>query len=199
MPFSVPCTGILLAAGRGRRYDQSGASDKLMQLLPDGRTVVLTSALHLRSVLPEVVVVVRSGNSDLLREMAQHGFRTLVCEEADSGMAASLTCALRDTIHSTGWIIALADMPFVRPATIAALRDRLLNGADIAAPVFQRRRGNPVGFSRTHLPELLQLSGDQGARHVLSHAMVTAVDVDDAGILHDVDVPADLIFPSVKG
>ncbi|MBC3885554.1 nucleotidyltransferase family protein [Undibacterium griseum] len=196
MSFSVPCTGILLAAGRGRRYDLSGASDKLMQLLPDGHTVALSSALNLRAVLPDMVVVVRPDNPDLVREMEQHGFRTLICEAADTGMAASLTCALRDTMDSAGWIIALGDMPFVRPVTIAALHHSLLNGADIAAPVFQGRRGNPVGFSRTHLPELLQLSGDQGARHVLSHANVTTVNVDDAGILHDVDVPADLIFPS---
>jgi molybdenum cofactor cytidylyltransferase len=58
--------------------------------------------------------------------------------------------------------------------------------------MYRGQRGNPVGFSRDYLPQLLALEGDQGARGILKHAPVTELEVDDSGILQDVDTPADL-------
>jgi molybdenum cofactor cytidylyltransferase len=68
----------------------------------------------------------------------------------------------------------------------------LERGADIAAPVYQGRRGNPVGFSRRHLTQLLGLDGDQGARNLLMRHPVTEVPVDDAGVIRDIDELSDL-------
>jgi molybdenum cofactor cytidylyltransferase len=58
--------------------------------------------------------------------------------------------------------------------------------------MYQGKRGNPVGFDRRHLPQLLALEGDQGARGILKQYPVQEVDVDDAGILQDIDTPQDL-------
>ena len=83
-------------------------------------------------------------------------------------------------------------MPRVRPQTAHSLKYALEQGAGIAAPVYQGQRGNPVGFSRQYLPQLLALQGDQGARSILRQYPVQQVVVDDAGILQDIDTPADL-------
>ena len=68
----------------------------------------------------------------------------------------------------------------------------LAEGAVIAAPVFNGRRGNPAGFSAALLPELLALRGDEGARSLFERHAFAAVSVADAGVLRDVDHPADL-------
>lgn len=188
-------TGILLAAGRGRRFDPQGTEDKLQQILPDGHTVALTAARHLSSVMQHVVVVVRPDNQVLIEEFQRQNYEVVVCPDADQGMAASLTTGLRHTAHSKGWIIALADMPFVKSASIEALLRELKNGADIVVPAFQGQRGNPVGFSDKYLPQLLVLTGDRGARGLLQQFPVLEIPVDDAGILRDIDSPADLSFP----
>ncbi len=83
-------------------------------------------------------------------------------------------------------------MPFVERATIAALRTAIEGGAAIAAPVHGARRGNPVAFSATHLPALLALEGDQGARAILQSHFVTEVEVHDPGIFQDIDRASDL-------
>lgn len=189
--------GILLAAGRGKRFDASGNLNKLMQLLPSGMTVAGSSARNMLSVLPTTIAVIPPGGNSLglLQELV--GCEITICSDAQNGLASSLVHALRHSLDdSAGWIIGLADMPFVQPESIAAIVQALNNGAGIAAPTYQGKRGNPVGFSREYLPQLLALTGDQGARGLLKAFPVTEVAVNDAGILKDIDLPQDLVLVS---
>lgn len=185
--------GLLLAAGRGRRFDATGARNKLLARLPGGEPVVAASARTLLSILPDVIAVVApsdGGVADVLRAL---GCRVAVCLDADSGMAASLVHGLRASLpDAQSWVVALGDMPHVRPSTVAALVDALEKGADIAIPVFDGRRGNPVAFSSRHLPALLALTGDQGARGIVRANPVCEVDAGDPGVLLDIDTLSDL-------
>lgn len=189
---SRSCVGLLLAAGRGRRFDATGVRDKLHQRLPDGRTVGAAAAANLRAGVHRVVAVVRADNRILASEFAALGCETIVCENADDGMAASLVTALAHTADAGGWVIALADMPHVRPATVDALVAAISAGADIAVPTHRGQRGNPVAFGPVHLPQLLRLEGDCGARKLLQDFPVTEIAVDDPGVHQDIDAPADL-------
>lgn len=193
----TPTVGILMAAGRGRRFDPAGLRNKLLQPLPEGGDlVVLASARKLLAALPRVVAVVPPQDGGVGALLAALGCEVTVCPDADSGMAASLTHAIRHTLDVfapvDAWLVALGDMPWVAPATLRALAARLEQGAGIVAPVTAGRRGNPVGFGRVHLDALLALRGEQGARALLQAFPVTEVMVDDPGILRDIDTPADL-------
>ncbi|HEX8957754.1 MAG TPA: nucleotidyltransferase family protein [Burkholderiaceae bacterium] len=184
--------GILLAAGRGKRFDPTGGQDKLMQLLPGGEHVAAASARHMLQALPAVHAVVRPGAGGLHEILGGLGCRVAICEDADTGMAASLVAGLRQAGEADAWLIALADMPYVRQDTLDALVRALRAGAGIVQPWCRGRGGNPVGFARRHLAQLLRLEGDQGARSLLRQHGVTMVDVDDTGIFRDVDTVEDL-------
>ena len=185
--------GILLAAGRGRRFDPEGCRNKLLQTLPNGDPVVVASARNLLASLPRVVAVVAPDDCGVAEALRALGCEVTVCPGADSGMAASLVHAIRHSLpQSDAWLVALGDMPYVTPKTMRALLAALAGGADIAAPVHDGKRGNPVAFGAAHLPALLALEGDAGARGLLRSAVVTPVEVDDPGIFHDIDTPADL-------
>ena len=184
---------ILMAAGRGRRFDPQGRRNKLLQSLPDGDLVVLASARKLLAAFSRVIAVVPPGDGGVGARLAALGCEVTVCPDADSGMAASLTHAIRHSLpDAQAWLVALGDMPHVAPATLAALRDALAGGAGIAAPVMAGRRGNPVGFGHLHLDALLALDGEQGARRLLQTCPVLEVAVLDSGIFLDIDTPADL-------
>lgn len=193
--------GILLAAGRGRRFDPDGRRNKLLQVLSPmqpahaSELVVVASARKLLAALPAVIAVVPPDDGGVAATLAALGCEVTVCADADSGMAASLTHALKHSVVHTApdaWLVALGDMPFVDPSTLLALRDALAGGAPIVAPVLAGRRGNPVGFGRVHLAALLALRGEEGARSLLRTFPVTEIAVNDAGILRDIDTPADL-------
>lgn len=185
--------GILLAAGRGRRFDPSGKRNKLLQPLAGGESVVAASARSMLAVLPKVIAVVAPDDGAVAQVLRALGCETTVCANADEGMAQSLVHAIRQSLPAAqSWLIALGDMPHVRASTIQALSEAVAAGAVIAAPVSGGRRGNPVAFGAACLPDLLALQGDEGARRLLKHHPVTEVEVDDPGIFQDIDQPADL-------
>lgn len=187
---------ILLAAGRGSRFDAD--ESKLCQPFgPQGQAVAILAAQALLAVSPPLPVVAVVAREDALAvELRRLGCQvTLLDPESTTTpreMSASLRHGLACCADAAGWLVALADMPLVKPDTIARIAAALRNGADIAAPVMAGRRGHPVGFSRHHQAALLALTGDQGARAILASHAVTEVMVDDDGIGIDIDTPDDL-------
>ncbi len=112
-------------------------------------------------------------------------------------MGASLACGVSSTPDATGWIVALADMPWVLPETIARVAAAVTEGAPVAAPFHRGERGHPVGFGRVCHSALAALTGDEGAKSIVAahRDSLARIDVDDPGILRDVDTPADLRLP----
>jgi molybdenum cofactor cytidylyltransferase len=187
---------LLLAAGSATRF----GSDKLLHLLPHDVPIAVQSARHLKVVFgADVLAVVRPEAKALAELLREEGCKVVPCERAADGMGASLACAVRATGEVDAYLVALADMPFIRPSSIAAVRDELQKGAALAAPYFRARRGHPVGISSRFRDELANLKGDEGAKTLLAHraAEIVKVPVGDPAVLRDIDTPGDLAPPLV--
>jgi len=193
MPTPSSPIALLLAAGRGSRFGDH--EEKLLQpfVRHDGRPgmVATSTAAALLEVMPVLAVVHGEGRlADALRALG-----CTICVTDNNGpreMSASLRCALQHSADASAWLVALADMPRVQPDTVRRLRDALAAGASMVVPVMQGRRGNPAGFAHAHLPALLSLQGDRGARALLESPALVEIAVEDAGIFTDVDTPEDL-------
>jgi len=188
--MSVPIVAILLAAGAGTRF----GGGKLLHPLSDGVAIAAHAARNLQAADLDVVAVVRTGDFPLADTLEQEGCLVFPCADAARGMGHSLVHGINAVKEAPGWIVALADMPRVRPATIRSIANVLREGAVIAAPVYRGERGHPVGFAAALRGELLQLSGDSGAREVLERHRdkIQLVECDDPGIVLDVDARTDL-------
>ena len=182
--------GVLLAAGAGIRF----GGEKLLARLPDETPVGVRAARTLRSGVDRVVAVVRPGDEALARLLDAEGLDVAVFSQADDGMGASLAFGVAAAPDADGWIIALADMPFIRRETIEIVGGMLRSGAWIAAPCHRGSRGHPVGFARALFPELTRLGGDRGARSLLErHASrVEVFESEDPGISLDIDTLKDI-------
>src|SRR5436190_1829194 len=110
---------------------------------------------------------------------------------ASQGMGASIAAGVRASSDSAGWLVLPGDMPLVRPATLLAVA-RALDHHAVAYAQHGGRRGHPVGFAAELYPELTELSGDEGARRIIARYPAFAVDLDDPGILVDIDTEGDL-------
>jgi molybdenum cofactor cytidylyltransferase len=183
-----PIVGILLAAGSASRF----GGEKLLAPLPDGTPIGVAALKHLAAAVDTVVAVVRPRDELLAAALEAAGARITRCPRAAEGMGASLAWGVCAAPVAAAWVIALADMPWVEPATMAGVVDALRGGASVAAPSCRGRRGHPVGFAASCYGELSALSGDEGAKAVVDRHPVTLIDTDDAGILRDVDTRQDL-------
>ena len=151
----------------------------------------------MKAELERVVAVVRPASEELAAALRADGCEVVICENAAEGMGASLACAVRSAGEVDGYIVGLGDMPFVRPSSIAAVRDALAGGAPLVAPYFRARRGHPVGIAGRFSPELIALKGDEGAKNLLAanEQTVKKIPVGDPGVIRDIDRPEDLTPP----
>jgi molybdenum cofactor cytidylyltransferase len=188
--------GLLLCGGRATRFGR----DKLVHAIAVAGTaervpMAALAARHLREGAGHVLAVIPAGAARLRAALDAERCEILESERTVRGLGASLAAGVSHSAGAAGWIVALGDMPDIRPATIAEVRSRLEAGAIVAAPVSpDGRRGHPVGFSRAILDELRALDGDEGARSVVARhlASFTAIVSDDPGIFIDIDSVADL-------
>ena len=186
-------TVVVLAAGRSERFGAGrhklaqplGASSVLAQTLARAiashlRTVVVTTAafvdLARTSVAARDIVV--------LPEVGSDGSGSL-------GMGTSIAAGVRASFDSAGWLVLPGDMPLVQPSTLIAVA-RALDHHAVAYAQHGGRRGHPVGFATELYAELTELSGDEGARRIIARYPAFAVDLDDPGILVDIDTEGDL-------
>ena len=187
--------GILLAAGFSRRF---GASNKLLQPIADGRPIALASAQNLIQAMPTSIAVVRPENTILATMLQQAGLTVFTCKEGEQEMAASLAAAISLSANfdaaNHGFVIALADMPYIQPATIRLVANSLNDSQSIVIPTYHGQRGHPVAFAALYRSELETLQGDEGARSIVKrHAnAVHLLPCEDAGIVTDIDTPEDL-------
>lgn len=192
--------GILLAAGFSRRF---GTNDKLMHALPDGRAIALVAAQNLVAALPHTVAVVRPESAALAQQLTQAGIVVITCSQQEQEMADSLSTAIRYTAGmaaaADGFVVALADMPYICAQTISDVAGALAAGSAIVVPTYRGQRGHPVAFSAKFRSELEGLHGDTGARAIVQcyRDEVCLLECDDAGIVKDIDTLADIGDPGI--
>lgn len=180
---------VITAAGTGRRF--GGPLHKLEQPF-DGSTVLGTTVRHaVETQLPVVVVTTAALAPLVARQLATRDIVVLGADEAALGMGHSISAGVAERSGATGWLVLPGDMPLVRPASILAVA-RALEQYPVAYAQHRGRPGHPVGFAAELYSELILLRGDEGARRVMARYPAQGVELDDPGVLLDVDTESDL-------
>jgi molybdenum cofactor cytidylyltransferase len=186
---------IVLAAGRGRR---KGEPHKLEQRLGGGNVLATTLRHAIESGLPTAVVTTTSLLPAVTPLLARRDIVILDDEEAGRGIGHSIAAGVAERAAAPGWLILPGDMPLVLPETMRAVA-AALEHHPVAYAQHRGRRGHPVGFSAELYSELVALVGDEGARRLVARYPAFAADVDDPGVLVDVDTADDLEAVRVNG
>lgn len=164
---------IVLASGRGERFAASGGQGSKLQAPLAGKAVLDWT----------------------LDAVKASGLRWHVERAAHAGMGDSIAAAVRATSDASGWLILPGDLPLIQPDTLRAVADALAH-FDVVVPHYRGQRGHPVGFGETCETALCSLKGPQGAQSIVrAEATVDAVhdmEIDDVGIVTDIDTLADL-------
>lgn len=180
-------TGILLAAGKSTRF----GSNKLLHPLNDSLPIVLAAARPLHRVLPATLAVVEDANNEVAKLLTKEGIQVVANPLASEGIGTSIACAVAASIDAQGWVIALADMPYIPASLIQTMVSSLELGAGIVAPLYKEKRGHPVGFSARYAQELMQLHTDAGARSIIqaNSDSLALIKTTERGVIEDIDTP----------
>jgi molybdenum cofactor cytidylyltransferase len=190
----VRVSAVVLAAGASTRMGRA------KQLLPLGETTVLTRTLeNVRSAgLNDIVLVLGASGEEIRRQLPRSlldGLRIVVNHAYGQGMASSLREGLSAVDQeSDAALIVLGDQPFLQPQTLHQIIDGYRGSrAQIVVPTYQGERGNPVLLDRSVFSEAMVLEGDVGCRAIFVNHLegISKVEVEDVGVLLDLDDPAD--------
>lgn len=162
---------IVLASGRGERFIAAGGTGSKLQALLAGQPV-----------LSRTLDAVRASGLPWHLEDIGH-----------PGMGDSIAAAVRATPDAPGWLILPGDLPLVRPETLQAVAAALSGRVNAVQPQYRGERGHPVGFAAGCGAQLAALEGGLGASSVLRSMRaidsVADLEVDDVGVVTDIDTP----------
>lgn len=182
--------GILLAAGQSERF----GSNKLLYPVAENKTMLQVSLDNMTAALSETIVVINQSLVSHRHIIERPGVHVIVNEQAEQGLSSSIAAAIRQSIDAPGWMIGLADMPYIETETLRMLvnhytNTHFLNKQCIVAPACNGVRGHPVIFGSAYKQELLGLRGDMGARKIIQsyQGHLVMLDTDDQGVLLDID------------
>ena len=190
VPPGLRIAALLLAAGQSSRM----GSNKLLAEI-DGRPMVARVAQRLLSSHARPIVAVLGNQADrvdaALGKLPVERVRNPAFAEGLSSSLKAGLAALPEDVD--GVIVCLGDMPLVAGRDL----DRLiaafnpLEGRAIIVPTRRGKRGNPVLWAKRFIPEMAELAGDVGAKHLIGeHAeLVCEVEMDSDGVLVDIDTP----------
>jgi len=187
---------IVLGAGSSRRF----GDDKRKARLPNGRLVIEQTTENAMAAFDEVLLVLRADDhafkAQLAVSLASEHLRIFLAPDSALGMGHSLANAVVEISHWEGAFICLGDMPFISMKSLVMLREKFAQSGTnrIIVPQFEGTDGHPVGFGSDYFADIGKLSGDRGARSLLTKhdTSVTRVPMADPGLLRDIDTPADL-------
>ena len=185
---------LVLAAGQSRRM---GGRNKLLEPVDGIPMVVRAVDAALAGVDAGVVVVTGHQHEQVAEVLEGRDVRLVHNPRYGEGLSTSLAAglaALGEDVDAA--LVCLGDMPRVTRAHVRRLVEAFdpLEGRAICVPLWNGKRGHPVLWARRFFPEMCDIKGDVGARHLLGeHAdLVCEIPVDDDGVVRDVDSPAEL-------
>jgi CTP:molybdopterin cytidylyltransferase MocA len=184
--------GVVLAAGRSRRM----GTPKALLKTANGQTFLDSLAASLRQGGCQPVLAVVSEPVDVIGQACRlEGIQLIVNPDPDRGQISSVLLALDAVPHADGLLVCLVDQGIILVDTVHQVMAALVDHS-LAVARYRGAAGHPTAFSRSVFDALRsEKAGHGGARVVVDDArqrgQVAWVDVDDPGVVRNLNTPED--------
>jgi molybdenum cofactor cytidylyltransferase len=180
---------LLLAAGSSTRF----GSDKRLALLANNKSVIDNTLEQISKTQLPVTVCLKPNDIALQQQLSHRKISWILNQNASVGMGSSIAAGIRLCKQWDATIIALADMPYLSSHTYASIA-KVASSGKIIIPIHHKKKGNPVCFGSNFYSQLQELNGDKGGKDIVlkNPQAIIELELEDEGILKDIDKPADL-------
>jgi molybdenum cofactor cytidylyltransferase len=184
----MPVVAIVPAAGKAERF----GGEKLVVDIKGEPLLNWTLWSLLDGGVGKVVVVTAPG-ADFRNVKLTTDPRVLLVVNTDPsrGMLSSVQTGL-SVVSGDPLLFLPADMPFINSSTVTAITTACIRRQRVIVPVHHERRGHPIAVPGILRRQILSAPPDATLKDALGDAERIELPVSDAGILRDVDRPADL-------
>jgi len=185
-------TGLIFAGGRGVRF--SG----LKQLVGLEGKPILQHVIDTVSELDwkfSPILVLGYRKDRIIDSLDPKGIRIVENDKFEKGLSTSMKRGIKACSPGTGgYLFFLGDMPLISPDNVRAVLAEARSGASLAATCFGNKRGFPVYLHRKWKEDLLEVTGDRGARGIIkgNREELSVVDTANRGVIMDIDERNDL-------
>ena len=180
-----------MASGNSRRFGKN----KLLEEI-NGKKLYLYGLEKLALIKDKhCKVIIVSQYSEILSAAENMGFTAVYSPDSIYGASYTVKNGIKSIENITQedyLIFMVADQPYLSLNSIEKLLSAAETGADIARLYCGEIPGNPVLFSAKYVPELLNLSGDQGGGALVKKYGCSKVEIGDIKELSDIDTAEDL-------
>lgn len=185
---NVAC--VILASGASTRFGLS----KMLYQLDEGTSILAKTIGIYHAVFDQVHVVVRQDDKAAIQLVERQGANAIINANSGLGLSQSIIAGIQGVTQAKAWLFALGDMPYVSSETVRSLAMQA-SLSNIVVPRTRIGNGNPIVFGAHFKNQLLDLTGDVGAKHLLkvNAQHVRFYDCQDTGIHHDIDRVSDIL------
>ncbi|MEZ2681123.1 MULTISPECIES: nucleotidyltransferase family protein [Providencia] len=178
---------LIFAAGKSERFQNAGGKGSKLNF-GLGKSTVFEKTLFnsIDSGIP-IHVVTRPENEGVINNCLQFNIPYSLINS--TGLGDSIAFGVKNTSNLDGWIIHLADMPYINSRLFIRIANELKQHT-LVRPVYNSLPGHPVGISAKYYSDLIKLSGDEGAKSILQDNFVYKLDINDENVVKDIDYPS---------
>jgi CTP:molybdopterin cytidylyltransferase MocA len=186
----MPSIAIVPAAGKGNRF----GGDKLLADVGGMPLLDRTLMCLLDGGVDQIVVVLPpAGRFETVRQLADPRVLIVVNPDPSRGMFSSIQAGV-EAGGGDPILILPGDMPFVSSGTVLAVLAAQARTGGLVVPRHDGRHGHPIALPGRLRAEILRADATDRLNRVVQAAALDRLelDVDDAGVVRDVDVVGDL-------
>ena len=178
-------SSILLAAGLSKRMK---GENKLTRKI-NGKPLINLSVENILSSSIDELIIVLGYQKEIIEKLINKNkkIKFVFNKNFESGMASSIKVGLNHISKNTdSFFICLGDMPMIN----SNIYDQLIksrNKKEILVPTYKNQQGNPVLFNKSMKAEIMNITGDVGAKKILeiNKDKVLNLEINDQGITKD--------------
>jgi len=174
--------GIVLAGGYASRMSQNK-----MMLPFAGKPLIAATIMRMRSSVNRIIIVTGHYHVPIASYFSEMSDITIVFNpDYERGMFTSVQRGVQET--KSDFFVTPGDYPLISENTYQSL---ILATGKIRVPVYRGQRGHPIFFDHTMKGWLLACDPSDNLKAFRDRYEVNYVDVDDPGVIQDIDTPSD--------
>ncbi|MBD3225297.1 MAG: NTP transferase domain-containing protein [Caldithrix sp.] len=188
-----PIAAVILAAGRSSRFGKP----KVLQSFK-GQPFLTRISQPLNTLDLNPIILVLGYKARWLQQALpqSHISQIIINEQFDYGQFSSLQSAVRIMPEPiSGLLVCLIDQPHLHPSTYERIVHKARHQPEcIIIPKYQQKKGHPVYLPKVLMDDILKAPPESRLDTMIKKRqnVMRLIEVDDPGILQDIDTPSDL-------